>query len=217
MLEPDMQCPLCDSTKCEHYFRDIRDYFECGRCQLVFVPPDQRLEREEEKQQYDFHENSPDDQRYRAFLSRLSRPVNEMLRPNSQGLDFGCGPGPTLSVMLEELGHKVAIFDSFYEPHLQVFEASYDFITASEVVEHLHYPRREFDRLWSCLRPGGILGIMTKRVLDKDRFSSWHYKDDPTHVCFYRESTFEWLARCWDAELQIVSADVVIIRKNPSS
>jgi len=31
------------------------------------------------------------------------------IAPISLGLDFGSGPGPTLSLMLEEQGHRVAI------------------------------------------------------------------------------------------------------------
>ena len=27
-----------------------------------------------------------------------------------------------------------------------------------------------------------------------DRFATWHYRRDPTHVVFYREETFAWLA-----------------------
>lgn len=171
------------------------------------------MEREAEKAQYDFHQNAPDDLRYREFLDRLCKPLATKLQPASQGLDFGCGSGPTLSVMFEERGHRVSLFDSFYFPNFSVFEACYDFITATEVVEHLHRPGLEFSRLWSCLRPGGHFGIMTKRVIDKAAFSRWHYKNDPTHVCFFSESTFRWLASQWQAELEFPAADVAIFTK----
>ncbi|MGB2360319.1 MAG: methyltransferase, partial [Porticoccaceae bacterium] len=58
-----------------------------------------------EKAIYDQHQNSPDDLQYRRFLSRLTEPLLERLGPCSRGLDFGCGPGPTLSVMMAEQGH----------------------------------------------------------------------------------------------------------------
>ena len=44
--------------------------------------------------------------------------------------------------MLEESGHRVALYDVFYVPDTLALAASYDFITATEVVEHLvgwHY------------------------------------------------------------------------------
>ncbi len=95
-----------------------------------------------------------------------------------------------------------------------LLQQQYDFIVASEVVEHLHYPRQELDRLWSCLKPNGLLGIMTKRVIDQEAFSRWHYKSDPTHVCFFSTETFRWLADHWRATLTFPDKDVVLFTKN---
>jgi 2-polyprenyl-3-methyl-5-hydroxy-6-metoxy-1,4-benzoquinol methylase len=181
----------------------------------VFVPPRYYLSRQEEKTEYDRHQNRPDDPGYRQFLSRLFRPLQERLLPGSQGLDFGSGPGPTLSEMLTEAGHDVALYDPYYAQDPAVLTRRYDFITASEVVEHLHQPGPQLDRLYRLLRPCGLLGIMTKRVLDRAKFAGWHYKNDPTHVCFFSEATFVWLARKWNAHLDIVAPDVVLIRKPP--
>lgn len=186
----------------------------CEICSLVFVPEGFHLDREAEKAVYDQHENSPDDPRYREFLSRLFDPLVERLTPGSNGLDFGAGPGPTLSVMLDEAGFAMSIYDPFYAPNEKVFDSTYKFITATEVVEHLHHPGRELDRLWNLLKPGGWLGIMTKRVRDQKAFSTWHYKNDPTHVCFYALETFEWLARLWNAELLVAGDDVVLLQKS---
>ena len=54
---------------------------------------------------------------------------------------------------------------------------------------------------------------MTKRVLDHEAFSRWHYKNDPTHVCFFAVQTFEWLASLWGASLTVVGDAVVILEK----
>jgi hypothetical protein len=182
---------------------------------LVFVPPEQFLSAEAEKAEYDKHENSAADPRYRTFLSRLQEPLLERLSPCSHGLDFGSGPGPTLSLMFEEAGHAMHIYDPFYAADDTAWQHRYDFITASEVVEHLHDPRRELDRLWSCLKPQGLLGIMTKRVIDRDAFARWHYKDDPTHVGFFSLATFRWLATRWQAELTVPADDVAVLAKVP--
>jgi len=104
-------------------------------------------------------------------------------------------------------------FDPFYAPEIKPLQHQYDFITASEVLEHLHHPRRELDRLWSCLKPNGSLGIMTKRVIDQEAFSRWHYKNDPTHVCFFSIETFRWLEAHWRAILTISENDVVLFTK----
>ena len=119
--------------------------------------------------------------------------------------------------MFEEAGHVVSVFDAFYADDASVFETRYDFITASEVVEHLHRPRQELERLWGCLRPGGVLGVMTKRVLDEAAFSRWHYRNDPTHVCFFALQTFRWLADHWGARLEVAGDDVVVFEKLPTT
>lgn len=159
-------CPLCTSENAARFHNDKRrEYLLCPTCHLIFVPPEHHLSAEDEKAQYDLHENSPEDPAYRQFLGRLLRPMQERIAPKSQGLDFGSGPGPTLSVMFEEIGHSMSIYDHFYAQDLSVLDKPYDFITATEVVEHLHYPGKELDRLWACLKPGGHLGIMTKLAL----------------------------------------------------
>ena len=193
-----------------------REFHSCDTCHIVFVPPEHFLSVEAEKAAYDHHQNSPDDQAYRCFLSRLFIPMNQRLSPGSHGLDFGSGPGPTLSLMFEEAGHTVALYDYFYANDTSALELQYDFITASEVVEHLHQPKHALDRLWSILKPGGTLGIMTKRVLNREAFARWHYKNDLTHVCFFSEPTFQWLAAQWQAELTIEGNDVVLLKKSGS-
>lgn len=181
---------------------------------MVFVPPDRFLSRDEEKAEYDRHQNSPADPKYRKFLSRIFSPLNERLSPGARGLDFGCGPGPTLSVMFAEAGHPMAVYDPFYAPDRSVLAAAYDFITASEVVEHLHRPGEELDRLWDCLKPGGIFGIMTGMVIDREAFSHWRYKDDMTHVCFFSKETVCWLAARWQAEMIVADTNVILFLKH---
>ncbi len=208
-------CPLCHSYNTNKaYHQDThRNFHSCDTCHLVFVPPEQFLSAQVEKAAYDHHQNSPNDPAYRRFLNRLFLPLNERLPPGSHGLDFGSGPGPTLSVMFEEAGHSVTLYDYFYADDRSLLQQSYDFITTSEVVEHLHQPKQELDGLWNILKPGGILGIMTKRVLNREAFAKWHYKNDLTHVCFFSESTFQWLAVLWQAELTIEGNDVVLFKK----
>jgi SAM-dependent methyltransferase len=186
----------------------------CTVCDLVFVPSYQRLTADEELKRYDLHQNNPDDKRYKKFLERLFKPLNDRLPSSSSGLDFGSGPGPTLHQMFMECGHEMNIYDCFYADDLSVFELSYDFITATEVVEHLFNPQKELDRLWLCLRPGGYLGIMTGFVESKEAFKKWYYKNDETHVAFYSEKTFKWLQRRWQASLELIGNGVVIFRKN---
>ena len=216
MLSSDNKttCPLCTSVDVREFSADHRrEYLRCSVCGLVFVPSHFFLSPDDEKKRYDLHRNSSDDSGYRSFLNRLFIPFHRSLAPGSRGLDFGSGPEPVLARMFEDAGHFVTLFDLHYEPNPSVFDQQYDFVVCSEVVEHLREPRAEMERLWRCLRPGGVLGIMTQPVVERDAFPAWHYKNDPTHVCFFSPTPFSWLAGYWNAELTIPENDVFLFRK----
>jgi 2-polyprenyl-3-methyl-5-hydroxy-6-metoxy-1,4-benzoquinol methylase len=213
-MSEHLHCPLCAARENAPFHRDARRvYLRCGRCELVFVPPIHFLSPGQEKAEYDLHQNNVDDPGYRRFLARLAEPLLAKLSTASRGMDFGCGPGPALAAMMQEAGHKVTLYDPFYYPHDECFSRSYQFITATEVVEHLHAPGRELERLWALLEPGGYLGVMTKLVLDAEAFARWHYKNDPTHVCFFSDETWNWWAALKGAELERMGADVALLRK----
>jgi SAM-dependent methyltransferase len=206
---------LCGSPAPAPFHRDRkREYLRCGQCALVFVPGEYHLEPAAERAEYQLHQNSPDDDGYRAFLSRLQAPLCQRLPAHSSGLDFGCGPGPTLSVMLEEQGHRVALYDPFFFPDTSCLQSEYDFVTATEVVEHLGRPGDVLQQLWRCLRGGGYLGVMTKLVTGREAFRAWHYKNDATHVSFFSEQTWQWWAARQSAGLEIIGADVILLRKS---
>jgi len=188
-----------------------RTYLQCNRCSFVFVPAIFHPGPEEEKAEYDLHENNIADKGYRKFLSRLSDPLLNRLNPGLRGLDFGCGPGPALAVIMKEAGHTVDLFDLYYYPDESIFENTYDFITTTEVVEHLKNPHLVFDQLFQMLKPGGFLGIMTKLVTDYDAFCKWHYIQDKTHISFFSRETFYYLAEKYSVEIEFTGRDVIIL------
>lgn len=208
---PTLPCPLCTGSTIEPFHRDKhRDYLRCQSCWLVFVPKEQHLSSAAEKAVYDLHQNQLEDAGYRRFLSRLADPLLARLNRPSQGLDYGCGPGPLLASMLEQQGHRVIVFDPIYANQSNYLQHRYDFITCSEVVEHFRRPDLEFQHLFQLLNPGGILAVMTKRVIDAEAFAKWHYKNDPTHIVFFSLPTLEWLAGQFRRRLIVVDNDVVL-------
>jgi SAM-dependent methyltransferase len=209
-----LHCPLCATGKNTPFFSDKRrDYLRCDNCALVFVPPVYFLTREAERAEYDLHQNEVDNPGYRQFLSRLARPLLERLPSGASGLDFGCGPGPALAQILRDGGCQVVLYDSFYHPDRSVLGQHFDFISATEVVEHLHSPGAQLQQLWQQLNAGGWLGVMTKLVRDAQAFASWHYKNDPTHVSFFSEMTWHWWAQRYGASIEILGADVILLQK----
>lgn len=173
----------------------------------MLPPPDAELS------EYLLHRNDPDDRGYRGFLGQFTEPLLRRLSPASRGLDYGCGPGPALAAMLREAGHEVALYDPFFQPDLAVLERQYDFITCTEVIEHFHRPCEQFNKLDALLRPGGVLGLMTRFLTDDTDFARWHYRRDPTHVVFYREQTLRQLAVRFGWECEIPRVNVALMSK----
>ena len=210
-----MRCPLCGEAESEEFWRDRRrEYLRCQVCSLVWVPSRFHVSAKAEKAEYELHQNDPSDIGYRNFLGRLAAPLLARLATGARGLDFGAGPGPTLSIMMREKGYAVDTYDLYFNSDSTVFKKKYDFITATEVVEHLRDPRRELERLFSMLQPGGVLAIMTKLALGAAEFSTWHYKNDKTHIVFFSEDTFRWLAATWKCTVTFEAADVIFIMKS---
>ncbi len=195
-----------------------RHYLHCTNCDLVWLHPDQLPAPEQERRHYGTHENNPEDAGYRDFLNRLAAPLLACLprQEGLSGLDYGCGPGPTLSVMLREAGHRVRDYDPFFLPDQAVLADTYDFITCTETVEHFHRPALEFERLNRLLRPAGWLGLMTAlrdSGSSSEAFAAWHYVRDPTHVCFYSLRSMLWLAEHYGWQLSHPARDVILMRK----
>lgn len=185
----------------------------CGGCQARLLDTAQHLSRETAHMYYLLHENDQDDPRYRRFLSRLADPLLARLAPASRGLDYGCGPGPALAAMLREAGHGMALFDPLFAPDPAPLGDTYDFVTCTEVAEHFHQPRLEFERLRDMIRPGGWLAVMTCFQTEDARFAGWHYRKDPTHVVFYRDATFRHLAGLWGWTCDLPAKDAALLRR----
>lgn len=207
-----LACPLCDHQESEFYFTDPKNYqhtyHHCPRCDLVFVIPECRLNNNEEKSRYDMHNNTNTDD-YVAFLSRLANPTLQHLSVNSYGLDFGSGKSQAMANLFRQAGHRCHCYDIFYYPNTALLQQQYDFIIASEVIEHLYDPKAVFEQWLSLLKPSGILAIMTGfRPSDKD-FPNWWYKNDPTHVSLFSTDSFQYLKEHY--RLQIIHTDKNII------
>ncbi len=190
-------CPLCSSNSCDIFFEDKnRKYFLCHNCSLVFVPERFHLSGEAERERYDKHNNSIDDEGYVSFLSGAVEAVKSFAFAGSCGLDFGCGENPVLAELLKREGFSVDVYDPFYFEEDFFKLKKYDFITATEVVEHFSNPAKEFALLSSLLKDGGVFVVMTN-LYDGVDFNSWWYKGDSTHISFFSKRSFEFFAETY--------------------
>ena len=75
---------------------------------------------------------------------------------------------------------------------------AFDAITLSHVIEHLHEPATELERVWRLLRPGGLLWIATPNLegLGHRRFrTAWLGLDPPRHLVLFTRASLEDLLR----------------------
>lgn len=167
---------------------------------------------DEERVRYLKHRNDVHDPDYRAFVSPLVDAVCEDNDEDAPGLDFGCGRVPIVSSMLRERGYEVGSYDPFFMDDADLLRRRYRYIASSEVIEHFHYPAKEFALLRSLLMEGGRLYCSTSLYSDAIDFKRWHYKDDPTHVFFYSPETMHWIKEAFSFSRVEIRGSLTIFR-----
>ncbi|KAK5577151.1 hypothetical protein RB653_002089 [Dictyostelium firmibasis] len=113
-------------------------YYGCGECGLVYMHPHFHVENSKEKDRYELHKNSPTDEKYKSFLLPCVEKLKDLLEKELKefdddndkkeekknqfiGLDYGCGPGPTLSLMFKEITNfNVENYDPYFMKHEMV-------------------------------------------------------------------------------------------------
>lgn len=213
-----LTCPLCLSGKTEYYIKiNARSYSRCTSCDLIFMHPEDLLPPEREKERYELHQNHGLDSGYTSFLNQIIRPVKQRVPKGKTGLDYGSGPFPALTKLLEEAAYRMDLYDVFFNPDNRVFNKKYDFIVLSEVAEHFYRPATEFRRLPHLLKPRAWLFVMTHRTDAIQDFATWYYPKDATHVCFYARKSMRYIAETYHLDLEIIDDRLVVFRKRVAS
>ena len=186
-------CPLCQHKAVSFYKKRDKHFFQCTHCHAVFLDPDSRFKKDNEKQRYLHHQSSPEDSGYLDFLSPIITTVQDNFTAAHKGLDFGCGHTPVLSELLSKQQFDIASYDPIFHDNKSLLDQKYDFIICCEVIEHFYHPDKTFELLSKLLKPKGQLICHTHIYQDDIDFQSWYYKNDPTHVFFYHPSTLEYI------------------------
>lgn len=218
-----MNCPLClnsqnkifaktESTLKKKDQKRTEEFFECSNCDLIYKADKYLLENTEEKLRYQNHNNDENDPGYRQFLLKAITPLSQYLNPGDQGLDFGCGPGPTTSKIMTQMGYHVTDYDPYFMPVENLNKNQYDFIISTEVFEHLNSPKKELDLIKSLLKPHAYLCLMTQLYSEDINFKSWWYKNDPTHIVFYKQQTMQWIEKTYEMNIIHLNNNVIIFK-----
>ncbi|MEE4197448.1 MAG: class I SAM-dependent methyltransferase [Bacteroidales bacterium] len=207
-------CPLCYHREEFETLKGIdkKGYFYCPVCKLVFSFPEHLPGPEEEKSRYLTHNNGIEDQGYVRFLNQVVEPAMDYLEAGMECLDFGCGPAPTLSILVERQGLVCDNYDPLFFPDLP--DKMYDAIFATECFEHFYHPAKELKTITSHLKKKGYLILMTQLWKGLDRFHLWHYTNDDTHVTFYHRETIDFIAEHFGfGKMQLINNRIIILQK----
>lgn len=184
------------------------EYHYCENCEFLYKDPKFYISSDEEKAIYDSHENHVDDQNYIAYFQRfIDYSLLPFIGKEAKGLDYGSGPEPVLATHLRRsYGLDITLYDLFYHDVAIPKGATYDFITCTEVIEHIENPLEILQFFADHLKPGGVLALMTTfHKKDHEFFQNWHYMRDMSHISFFREKTLRYLAP--KACLEVIKCD----------
>jgi len=205
-----MNCTLCGSVLIN---RKDAYYYDCNTCHAIVKDDQYYLSADEEKAEYEIHNNDVNDIRYQNFTRPITDYVLDEFLPQHHGLDFGSGTGPVISSILMKEGYDIVQYDPFFAPKQNVFDKQYDYIVSCEVFEHFYKPKMEIARLRSLLKANGMLLIMTLLYNDQIDFNTWHYRNDLTHVFIYRKETIEYIANEMKFEIALLTDRFIALRK----
>ncbi|MDF1588348.1 MAG: class I SAM-dependent methyltransferase [Gammaproteobacteria bacterium] len=206
-------CLLCEFPSNHYMTIGNRVYYKCTNCSSIFLTKECRLDETSEKDRYLEHNNDVYDERYREFVSPITNYIMKKYTRASNGLDYGSGTGPVISTVLSENDYSVSQYDPYFSPDKLVLENNYNYIVCCEVIEHFYQPKNEFTNLRNILKSNGELICKTEIYNESIEFSQWYYKNDPTHVFFYSEDTFEWIKNNIGFSQLTIEGRVVIFKK----
>jgi 2-polyprenyl-3-methyl-5-hydroxy-6-metoxy-1,4-benzoquinol methylase len=113
---------------------------------------------------------------------------------DAEGLD----PDPDASRVAANAGIKVTRGTLADLDGDEAAAGAYDAVTLSHVIEHLHDPAGDLERIHRLLKPGGLLWIATPNLeaLGRRRFGrSWVGLDPPRHLVIFTTASLDALLR----------------------
>lgn len=223
-----MKCPVCD-TSARYFVRNRetnRVFFRCYKCDYVFTTEKQLDFEAEEKYFKEKWENKPDGGSPESYPI-LQTLLGTMGKPPGKALDFGCGNGGLIRILRNSGIHALGVDPIPVENDMGSYvysklddlpETKFDVITAIEVFEHLDRPCDTLSELLTFLDENGFIFITTaliNRALTNIRyFPYWVYQRDLTHIGFFHERTFEWLAAKFKLDIHILDHYYVVLDKS---
>jgi len=189
-------CKICGSSTYQVHDEQFDIIYDrCNECAFIHQDVSSHVTFEQEREEYDLHENSIEDEGYVSFLDKFLKIGVDAFIKEGSALDFGCGPEPVLAELLKRRGFEVKTYDRHYPHDIDALDFKYDLITSTEVFEHFHDPVEEMSKISDLLRSGGQLSVMTSVPPEDESFKKWAYRREQTHISFYTLKSLEVLAQ----------------------
>jgi len=211
------KCKICQSdTRAIIDEKTNKIYHTCLRCEYIFLNDKFYIDEESEKKHYDKHHNNFESLGYVQMFDDL---IDEFIEPHvntiKSALDFGCGEGEVLPILLERRNISCDRYDLFYFSKKVYENKKYDLILSTEVFEHLRDPLQMLKKLLLHVKKNGYLLLMSAfHPNDDEKFLKWWYIRDITHIGFFNMSTFQYLTD--ELNLKILShnnKNIIIFKK----
>ena len=209
-----MKCKICGNDTYILFDEQFKlDYHRCKKCGFIYEDPKHHATFADEKEEYDRHNNSIEDEGYVNMFKRFINAFEPFVT-GKKLLEYGSGPEPVFSEVLRREGYNVTSYDPFFLPDESYLDNKYDIITSTEVFEHFSEPFEEFKKLDALIIEGGLMAIMTQFPKDDEHFKTWWYRRDITHISFFTIDSFKELAKAFDYEVMFHNdKDYMILRK----
>ncbi len=191
-------------------------YQVCPKCDFISKDEVFYLPQDTEKERYLTHQDSNKDDYYLNAYQNMIDSYIKPLKTVKDILEFGSGQYQTLVRLLENDGYNVTDYDLFFKPDLSYKNKKYDMITTTEVIEHIKQPKETIEELLTLINDKGYLLIMTNyREMDNERFLTWWYRRDRTHVGFYNETTFRYFEEVFNLKIVYNNhKNIIVFQKN---
>ncbi len=198
-------CPLCLNTKLFTMITgpDKRTYRSCDSCKLIFTDTRYQPTRKEAEKRFKTNKNGIQYPTYLEILKQAFKPDLPFINSSLTGLDYGCGPEPTLSTFLDQEDITCDSYDPIFFPELP--QKQYDFIFSTECFEHFFLPAKEMQQIKKMLKPEGILIVLTELWTNAEAFAKWNNAKDAMHVSFYHRITMDFI--CTKYGFSIIPSD----------
>ncbi|WOT05286.1 methyltransferase domain-containing protein [Shewanella youngdeokensis] len=209
------RCPLCFSDNSTLFFENKkRCLYHCQLCKMVFADANSHLPPNAEQQQYRRANNKR--RQLSQFLFELVSQCETSEKP-LLGLNFGRTLDSKSLRRITQRGHQINQYDPSIAPWNKQLMQHYDFICCYRVFEHFRLPNKEWALISELIKPGGWIAISTPLLTELNGFDKWHHKNNLTHVSFYQQQSFKYLAESVGFKLLFAANDLILVQKPSGS